>query len=474
MKKYIQIVCLMIMVLSMCFSSDIMAEELSISEEEYHNYFNGDEVEVAEFRDFLIKTTQSKAHLFRSFNLERVNRVVQFGDGTRWISILKVNGRIVFCANPYITAGIGMGYDESYDWGNLSWEAQWRIWMIARFSYQVEPTDAMYVAAQTMIWEALGFYESPWMDISVERERIESRISQRNKKVSFSGNEYQLRLQEKTVLVDTNDVLQNMVITCPEGMTCLKENNELHLTINHPDFVGESQNIRIYQEGNLDPTWVGIVYTKNEYQPVLAVTDWIDPGNEAYISVKLGKGNLIIDKKGEYGKLLSDQKFYLAYDDLFQDIIDEYTTDENGKILLEHLVAGTYYLKEIETTVEYELNPKVYKIQVNPNETITIEVINHFRKIDLIVEKVDENQKGVYLNGATFQIFQLAEEETFLGEYISGALFIKGQAGVKYKVYQKGDDFNLMNLKYEFVTNDYGEILEYIEEGEYIGGGIYY
>ena len=448
-------------------STAVSAKELSITSEEFREYFEENKEEQQAFEEFLYRSETSNAGLLRGLGLERIERIVAFGDGSHYISFMRFNGRVVFCANPYISAAYGLEYDESYDWYNLSWQTQWRIWMLVRFGYQEEATNAMYVATQTMIWEALGFYESPWMDISQERQRIEERISGRTRQVSFAQSLIDTGYMQKLTLTDTNNVLNSMEISCDEGLVCEKNGNNLHITLIDREFSHRSNNVYLSRHGNTDPSWVGIVYVKGAYQPVLSVTDWIEPGIDNYLTIRLGYGDLAIEKKNEDGVFLPGHKFQLAYDEYFLEIVDEFETNEEGNIICEGIMAGVYYLREVETTIEYELNSTIYKVDVKANTSNRQEVINKRRKLQIVIEK-EEIGKDLRLNGATFQLFLVEEEEEYIDEYIAGAFFVKGKPNTLYKVFAKESELSITEPLYEFVTDSFGEIIEYISEGEYL------
>ena len=51
-------------------------------------------------------------------------------------------------------------------------------------------------------------------------------------------------------------------------------------------------------------------------------------------------------------------------------------TDEKGEILIEHLLPGTYYLKETRALDGYVENNELIKVDVGYNETVTVKVNN--------------------------------------------------------------------------------------------------
>ncbi len=63
------------------------------------------------------------------------------------------------------------------------------------------------------------------------------------------------------------------------------------------------------------------------------------------------------------------------------------TTDENGKIEIDNLLPGTYYIQETRTLEGYNLYDKLIKVELELNETSTINVINTQEKSNIEVNK---------------------------------------------------------------------------------------
>ena len=62
-------------------------------------------------------------------------------------------------------------------------------------------------------------------------------------------------------------------------------------------------------------------------------------------------------------------------------------TDENGKIEINNLLPGKYYIKETRTIEGYELYEKLIEVEIDLNETSTVNVINNKEIPQINVEK---------------------------------------------------------------------------------------
>ncbi len=65
------------------------------------------------------------------------------------------------------------------------------------------------------------------------------------------------------------------------------------------------------------------------------------------------------------------------------------TTNENGQIEIDNLLPGTYYIKETRTKEGYKLYDKLIKVDLELNETATINVINSQEEPNIDVNKKD-------------------------------------------------------------------------------------
>lgn len=83
----------------------------------------------------------------------------------------------------------------------------------------------------------------------------------------------------------------------------------------------------------------------------------------------------ILKKDEESEEVLENVKFDFSNSEeqkLFTDLV----TDQDGKIIIENLLPGKYYIKETESLEGYELNTEVYEIEINYGEQKEIVITN--------------------------------------------------------------------------------------------------
>ena len=104
------------------------------------------------------------------------------------------------------------------------------------------------------------------------------------------------------------------------------------------------------------------------------------------------KYKLEIEKIDEEKNKLVGAKFNLCSDSKCNDVIAVLKSGDNGKVTYEVEMAGTYYIKEIEAPKGYELDSKIYSINVSDsNSSAKITMTNKARNMKLTKRTVDED-----------------------------------------------------------------------------------
>ena len=115
-------------------------------------------------------------------------------------------------------------------------------------------------------------------------------------------------------------------------------------------------------------------------------------------------------------------------------LLGDYTTDENGKIVIEKAPAGTYKVQETATLKEYILNDKPYEIEHTTDKATSI-TIENTKKPGLSITKIDAETKKPLPN-AVFKLTRangdVIKEDIRTGE--DGTAFIEGLDAADYIV----------------------------------------
>ena len=115
-------------------------------------------------------------------------------------------------------------------------------------------------------------------------------------------------------------------------------------------------------------------------------------------------------------------------------LLGDYTTDENGKIVIEKAPAGTYKVQEVATLKEYILNDKPYEIEHTTDKDTSL-TIENTKKPGLSITKIDAETKKP-LSGAVFKLTRangdVVKEDIRTGE--DGTAFVEGLDAADYIV----------------------------------------
>lgn len=116
------------------------------------------------------------------------------------------------------------------------------------------------------------------------------------------------------------------------------------------------------------------------------------------------KGNIKINKTdSETSQGIEGITFQLL--DLKGNIVQTVTTNSNGEAYFNNLRIGNYRLKEIKTKPNYILNTAIFDVEVEYNKTTIQNVVNDYKKGNLIVHKVDKDNHKIPLGNVIFDLF---------------------------------------------------------------------
>ena len=85
---------------------------------------------------------------------------------------------------------------------------------------------------------------------------------------------------------------------------------------------------------------------------------------------------IILKKDQENGKVLEGVEFELL-DENKQVVYSDLRTNEEGKIIIENLIPGNYYIKETKTIDGYEIYDQPIKVDIELNQEITVTINNN-------------------------------------------------------------------------------------------------
>lgn len=286
-----------------------------------------------------------------------------------------------------------------------------------------------YVFSQQMIWEVLGQSNATFIDSEIQgryinfKNDINSKIDNMQRKPSFCNETITVDVGEN-ILTDTNGVLANYtsIDKTIDGIRIVhnKGENTMTITINE-NCSRESYSISeemmknwgmIKDETRDNDTTVYFSF-KDGIQNQLYAMHYNDP-----VAIKLDLkinllGNLELNKLNTNGDLINGAVFNVTGVNGFNRDVEV----TNGKILIEKIQKGIYFVKEKSSPNGYLLNTETYKVEVKPNETATQAIVNNEPTGEITITKIDidtgnsnridgtSHHGDVNINGAEYTLY---------------------------------------------------------------------
>ena len=250
---------------------------------------------------------------------------------------------------------------------------------------------------------------------------------------------YELKWNEanqrfETTLTDSNGVLSSFDISL-SGYSVEKSGNSV--TIHTTSVNTNSTTATMKSTAGVVETTSSCVFwltDKSGYQEFVSEKPTADPVS-AYFKVKtenIGYGK-IIKQDEESGVKLSGAKYGIYTDSACTNKVDTITTGSDGSATSKALVAGTYYVKEIQAPVGYVISDKVHTLTVKAGQTTTFTATDKEQFGALTIYKEGEVLTG--WNGSNFT-YELRKLPGATFKVTAGADIYKADGT---KVYSKGD-----------------------------------
>ena len=153
-------------------------------------------------------------------------------------------------------------------------------------------------------------------------------------------------------------------------------------------------------------------------------------------------------------------------------LVGTLTIDEDGKNIEQlDLPTSEYYVKELETNVGFKLDEEKHDFTFDYDAdttksivTVSMDLYNEKRRLELDVNKVDKDHHDHFLNGAIFEVYDKTID-SYVTTLASGQLMIAGEdKGEEYEI-SKNEDFTKIIKMVK--TDENKQIVLDIDDGTY-------
>ncbi|RGJ46665.1 hypothetical protein DXD61_05725 [Eubacterium sp. TM06-47] len=153
-------------------------------------------------------------------------------------------------------------------------------------------------------------------------------------------------------------------------------------------------------------------------------------------------------------------------------LVGTLTIDEDGKNIEQlDLPTGEYYVKELETNVGFKLDKEKHDFTFDydedttkPTVTVSMNLYNEKRRLELDVNKVDKDHHDHFLNGAIFEVYDKTAD-AYVTTLASGQLMITGEEKDEEYEISKKEDFSKIIKTVK--TDENKQIVLDIDDGTY-------
>ncbi|MCD7951025.1 MAG: hypothetical protein LUG12_12325 [Erysipelotrichaceae bacterium] len=160
-------------------------------------------------------------------------------------------------------------------------------------------------------------------------------------------------------------------------------------------------------------------YVAGNYQKVVSIGSPSSTSRTAYLKVYTeGLGSLQIAKIDSNGNYVADAIFKISYNSDMSDPIGTYTTGSNGTVTVNELYSGTVYIQEISVPEYLVLDSTIYSATISAGETTTYTATNDWKQGYIEITKYDaKTGLVVEQSGVEFEI--LSEDGSTVVETIT-------------------------------------------------------
>ena len=190
------------------------------------------------------------------------------------------------------------------------------------------------------------------------------------------------KVTEGTIITDINDIPRQE----------FKSNEKFRVTMPINE-LSDGGNIKIKAFANVEtkPIFVGRAPNTNNQDYAITGITYENGSGEKMVYYEKNKTKIKIVKKDETGKKALENAVFQLLDKDKKVVISEIKTNEKGEAILENVLPGTYYIKEIQAPTGYILYNGYIEIKPKFNEELTITIKNTKEEVPNI--EITENRE---------------------------------------------------------------------------------
>lgn len=386
-----------------------------------------------------------------------------------YLNMYTLNGRPSYCIELGVDISTDI-YNSTYDFSisNLSEGKIKFIKDVSYFGYGYNNQNdyRYYMASQEIIWEYLNGVDVEWtdvLDINGNRINIDSYkktildlVNDYNRGNSFSGYSkgMDVKIGDEVVISDNNDNLKYYeVVSCNHCMGEIVGNN-IYIDID-TNYVGSGSvtlgRKKIYEYDSM-------LYYKDNSQKLISNGN-VDSNIVLSFNIK---GDYMVLQLKDTIEIKKNNQFdysgieFMLYDLNKKKIKDTILCDKNGRIIVENMPYGKYYVKQTRYNYAYKFNNVFQVVNFDDDEVNYVDIIPVVNEIK-IIKYFGEEDNIKEEEGIIFEVYNMdgtLYDSLITDKYGIGSLKVPyGEYMIKQKNtsygYKKVEDF-YVDLKVDY------------------------
>lgn len=344
-----------------------------------------------------------------------------------YLDYYTIDNQVAYCIEPGIYEGEGLTEGKWSD-TNLPERIRRTVLLIAYYGYTYpgHNTEKYRAATQALIWEAIlengtkvtfsseRYGKGTIYDVEKEKQEIQRMVNHHYDKPSFQNQKLTIQVGKKISLVDNNQVLSNYTIASNDHILVENNDNTLNLT---PLLLTDT--VLKFTKKNKYSTNYKVFYSSK-------VQNMLVPGNIEQLTFDMPLtsiyGTVSLKKYDSettiaQGSATLEGAQYGVYRKADNELVTVIITDKNGNAKTErNLPYDQYYIKELKSSIGYQLDDNIYSVEFDENGDIHVDVAENVIKGTIRITKVDKETQScnsigeAILEGATYGIYNSKEE----------------------------------------------------------------
>lgn len=337
-----------------------------------------------------------------------------------YLNMYEMNGRVAYCIElgVDITTNIYNSTNDFYRTALTNGQNNYiRTVSYYGYGYSGHSDYRYYMAAQELIWEYLSGVEVEWVQGTVNsntkinidsyKNKIRSLFSDYNKTPAiYWNNGGEVRLGQELVLKDYASVLGDFEVVSSGHSNVSINGNDLIIKFSD-NYLGKEE---ITLRKKLFYNYKGTYYYYGNSQKLISSGNIGDVLAKYTFNIKGNSFNgLVVDKDTLKNEPLGEATLEGAVYEVTNEngnLVGTYETDSKGGFVVDDLLYGKYYIKQIEASKGYVKNPEIIEVILNEDgKEVILEQKVISNDIEILKVYNDENGKCFPEIGISFLIY---------------------------------------------------------------------